>query len=460
MTEDLRRRGVWTNSWRVRAWPLRAWRWITRRVNLILAGLVPPLAVVGLRMIGVQSPAFTMPGAWLSPTNVLVALCAVVLIALLVEARRVRRKLGDVAADLADSLTERESRAESEIRVPPYDSQAALRLGRPLSDSERTVAESAARIDGTAREPIMPREPAVRLAPSNLPAFARSLDDSDRMQADEAPEPAPALAPETTRQPDSPVGSRTRPAVSAELAIEASGASRTATTRPPPGSEQAGSAGRVHVALEPPASAPVLSPGPGILAAGLGERPTETHSERPPPHAPPVPMRRATLAGIIPPPHASPRPPPAAPPPLLPVTPAAPPARTRAPVSPSPKRAPFVPPALAPAPERAVPRSGDEDDGDSSAWLSERPSDVDGVRTVVGKLPTAAELAAGKPAPAEHGAGVNRTAATLPSMSAVGGPRPELSAEQIARSLAAAGATAGDEDEGTVDRGGDAPAKH
>jgi hypothetical protein len=46
-----------------------------------------------------------------------------------------------------------------------------------------------------------------------------------------------------------------------------------------------------HVAVAPPASAPVL-------AAGLGPRPSGPRSERPPPHKPPQPVRRQTLLGI------------------------------------------------------------------------------------------------------------------------------------------------------------------
>jgi hypothetical protein len=144
MSDDLKWRGVWSNSWRA-----RAWRWCAQKLFLLITALTPAAVAVGLRVIGVRSPAFTIPGAWLSPTNILLGLCAVVLIALLVEVRSMRKTLGGMAADLADCVTN----TGREIRVPPYDPLSALRIVRPLSDSERMVAEIAARV-GSEPAPI------------------------------------------------------------------------------------------------------------------------------------------------------------------------------------------------------------------------------------------------------------------------------------------------------------------
>ena len=111
--------------------------------------------------------------------------------------------------------------------------------------------------------PISRERPAVT-PPPDLATLARDLDAADQAQADQAPEP------------------------------------RVPTARPP-SSQQAPAASVTHPAVAPPASAPVRTPRPGIIAAGLGERPEGKHgarSERPPPHKPPQPTRKPTLLGI------------------------------------------------------------------------------------------------------------------------------------------------------------------
>ena len=122
--------------------------------------------------------------------------------------------------------------------------------------------------------PISRERPAVTPRP-DLATLARDLDAADRAQADQAPEP------------------------------------HTPTARPPPTSQRAPAASVPYAAVAPPASAPAWAPQPGIVAAGLGERPQGRHearSERPPPHKPPQAARRATLLGI--PAPATVRPPP------------------------------------------------------------------------------------------------------------------------------------------------------
>jgi hypothetical protein len=225
-------------------------------------------------------------------------------------------------------------------------------------------------VPGSAQGTTAPTEPAQPEAPpscdtarehrvpprADLEALGRDLDAADQAQADQAPEPP------------------------------------------------AESGAHVHVA--PPASAPVLVPGPAMVAAGLGERPEGARSSRPAPPKPPQPVRRPTLLGINPPrsgPPTTSSPPAAAPPE------AAPPAK-HAPVAPQ-------------LPRAAEP--GDFDDEDEVTRAAPRPS--------------AAQLAGASPG-----------ARTLPSMPAVApSSRPMPAVEIITAGQSVAGASA-DESANTV----------
>ena len=166
--------------------------------------------------------------------------------------------------------------------TPPPSALAARQTVRPpaLPPVEPELhhgAPETTRKPGAA--PISRERPAVTPR-TDLATLARDLDAADHAQADQAPEP------------------------------------RVATTRPPPSSQQAPAASVTHAAVAPPASAPPWAPKPGIIAAGIGERPQGRHearSERPPPHKSPQPARKPTLLGIRPPATVRPQ---AAPPPV------------------------------------------------------------------------------------------------------------------------------------------------
>ena len=258
--------------------------------------------------------------------------------------------------------------------LPNYAGELELHHGAP----ETTRKPGAA--------PISRERPAVTPRP-DLATLARDLDAADRAQADQAPEP------------------------------------RTPTTRPPPSSQRAPAASVTHAALAPPASAPAWAPQPGIVAAGLGERPQGRHearSERPPPHKPPQAARKPTLLGI--PPPATVRPPPA----LRPVS-----TRPLPVVVPPAPRAPEPPPrspgdALAPI---ALGASSPEDD-----------FDFDDEATRVGPRPAPGAL--GSAVGAQDAAPRRRIYATLASMPSIvpgnGRPTPPVSVVE---------ATAVDDDE-------------
>ena len=182
--------------------------------------------------------------------------------------------------------------------------------------------------------PISRERPAVTPRP-DLATLARDLDAADQAQADQAPEP------------------------------------RLPTTRPPPSSQQAAPPSMTYAAVDPPGSAPVWAPQPGIIAAGLGERPQGRHearSERPAPHKPPQPARKPTLLGI--PSPATVRPPPA----LRPVS-----TRPLPAVVPPAPRALQPPPrttgeSLAPVALSACPGDDDFDSDDEATRVGPRPA--------------------------------------------------------------------------------------
>jgi hypothetical protein len=168
---------------------------------------------------------------------------------------------------------------------------------------------------------------------------------------------------------------------------------------PGSGARRAGPRSGAHASVAP-GSAVVLPSEPGILAAGLGERPREVRRESvaPPPQAPPphAPPRRRTLLGIRPPaPATTPPPASAAPSQLRPLPAALAPAR--------PLEA--APPALSAAP----PPPADARD--------ERLSDSEDEPTQLTQRPSPEQLARGATSSAPV-----RCAATVPSMAAVSPP--------------------------------------
>jgi hypothetical protein len=166
-------------------------------------------------------------------------------------------------------------------------------------------------------EPELPTFPAT---PGDLPPLVHLAPPEPRSHSPAgAPEPASAHAPEQRR---------------AGPPTSAPDPSRAATTPPPLPSQQPPASG-AHVAVTPAVFGPVL---PGLVAAGLGKRPSGTHSAAPvprsdrrPPPPPPRPARTHTLVGlseVASPPLLAP----ASPPPLAPAFPRGPhPLRARGP---------------------------------------------------------------------------------------------------------------------------------
>ena len=240
------------------------------------------------------------------------------------QARRPAPDAEDVESTPGNSGTPAPAAPAARATVrPPALSREAPELCRGAPDTTRKPGAA----------PISRERPAVTTRP-DLATLARDLDVADQAQADQALEP--------TRIP---------------------------TMRPPPRNQQAPVASVVHVAVAPPASAPVWAPAPGIIAAGLGERPDgrrEARSERPPPHKPPQPARKPTLLGI--PPPTTVRPP-----------------MTAAPISPRPLPAVVPPPPRAPepsspstggtlAPVALSPSDDDLDSEDEATRVGPRPS--------------------------------------------------------------------------------------
>jgi hypothetical protein len=274
-------------------------------------------------------------------------------------------------------------------------------------------------------------------SPDPSPVVHAALPKSSLSALAGVPESASAQAPELHPGPPTSAlkPAATRPG-SFEPVAESAGAR---AARPPPSGEPELPSSPVPAAAVPAAVASVLTP--GEVAAGLGERPREART----PHRPPQPVPPATLPGVAPP--ASSRPLPA-------VAPQATSARPRvAHPPPPPARAHFAVPQLAPADARLPAAAGATDDGDSE--VSDRPSNEDGERTRLGRLPTARELAEGKlSADTDHAAPkVSRTAVTPPSRLSMD----ELPAG-IAATMAEAGAS-GNDDEETLEHRGDAPAR-
>jgi hypothetical protein len=292
-------------------------------------------------------------------------------------------------------------------------------------------------------EPELPTFPAT---PGDLPPPVHLAPPELRSDSPAgAPEPASAHAPEQRR---------------AGPPTSAPDPSRAATTPPPLPSQQPPASG-AHVAVTPAVFGPVL---PGLVAAGLGKRPSGTHSAAPvprsdrrPPPPPPRPARTHTLVGlseVASPPLLAP----ASPPPLAPASRspgAAPAPRSRpAPIAryaPPPAPVPS-PPQLAPPVEPApsLPRVASAEDFDDA--------------TVVGERLTAEQLAQlGLPVLDVDGRVVGRVQTkTLPSMTALAPPSllPVTSVEVIAPHLLAAGAVASVDDDGaTLHRGGDGSAQ-
>lgn len=278
-----------------------------------------------------------------------------------------------------------------------------------------THGPPAAPLDGgnLTREPFRP--PSLTPMPDYAADARRPAPDADDVDST----PGDKGAPDTTRKPGSAPRSRERPAVTpqpdlAALRRDLDAADRAQadlepqprvpTTRPQPTSQQAPPASRTHASIAPPGSAPALPPGPGIVAAGLGERPIDPRTQRgrePAPHAPPKPVRRPTLLGITPPGSAPP--PPVSVRPLPAVAP--PPPRSPAPSQPA---------SVAEAsPAVALPSaSGDFDDEDEVTRMGPRPSPAE---LAVAGAP--ASVAEGAPAPAP--APARRIHATLASMPSV-----------------------------------------
>jgi hypothetical protein len=231
------------------------------------------------------------------------------------------------------------------------------------------------------------------LAPAELPARP-AIRPAPLAREEPEAEPRREHAPETTRKPGAAPSSRKRPAVTAPadlaaLVLELDHADQAQADQAP---ER-----RVAIERPPAASTAKASTEPGILAAGLGQRPRETRSEFPPPHKPPHLVRKATIVGIQPPSVASP--------PI--VAPAS--ARSLPAVTPPPVRAfyasPPAPAATVVAARRSVSANGG-DNADRAAPLAPPRSlplataddfDSDDEATKVMDLPTAEALGLEKP---------------------------------------------------------------
>jgi hypothetical protein len=284
--------------------------------------------------------------------------------------------------------------------VAPLDSSGARALG-PTAEpapalTPAPAVESAAVEPGATSVPIASPGPSESfkppsLAPAELPARPAMRPPPI---AGEEPELRGEHAAETTRKPGAAPSSRKRPAVTApaDLAALARELDHADQAQAVPASER-------HVPIErpPAASTAHASAEPGLRAAGLGERPRETRSEFPPPHKPPQLVRNTTIVGIQPPSVASP-------PIVAPVS-----ARPLPAVTPPPVRAFYSSqPALAATvagAARSVSANGG-DNADRAAPLAPRRSlplataddfDSDDEATKVMDLPTAEELALGKP---------------------------------------------------------------
>jgi hypothetical protein len=272
------------------------------------------------------------------------------------------------------------------------------------------------------------------LAPAELPARPAMRPPP---LAREEPGPRVEHAPETTRKPGAAPSSRKRPAVTApaDLAALARELDHADQAQAVPASER-------PVAIErPPAASPAHALAePGLLAAGLGERPRETRSEFPPPHKPPHVVRKTTMVGIQPPSGTSP-------PLVAPVS-----ARPLPAVTPPPVRAFYSspPPALAAAVTAAARRvsANGGDNAEGAAPLAPPRSfplataddfDSDEEATRVMDLPTAEDLAPEKPRARGRAttlvsatAGVPSSARPAPDVQVIGANTPSKPGETTA----------------------------
>jgi len=214
-----------------------------------------------------------------------------------------------------------------------------------------------------AREPFKP--PSLAPAPDYAAQARRPAPDAE-VAPESTPEAATIAVPGLVPAAPRPAMPPPAPAVmepelpgpaAPELPANAAETARVPTTRPS-SSKRASTAGAAPVAVAPPGSAPVLAPAPGIVAAGLGERPREVRSERPAPH---LPLRRATLLGI----------PPATTPPPASVAPAR--SLGPLPTPAAPARLPGSPAPVAPSVDTRDERTSELDD-DEPTRLGPRPS--------------------------------------------------------------------------------------
>ena len=259
---------------------------------------------------------------------------------------------------------------------------------------------SGARALGPTAEPEWALAPAPVVEPGILAAGLEERPRATRSEfppplaREEEPEPRGEHAPETTRKPGAAPSSRKRPAVTAPADLAA-----LARELDHADQGQAVQAPERRVAIErPPATSSThASVEPGILAAGLEERPRATRSEFPPPHKPPHFVRKTTMVGIQPPSVASP-------PIVAPVS-----ARPLPAVTPPPVRAFYASPSalaatVATAARRVSANGGDNAEG--AAPLAPPRSfplaiaddfDSDDEATKVMDLPTAEALGLEKP---------------------------------------------------------------
>ena len=285
--------------------------------------------------------------------------------------------------------------------VAPPGNSGARALG-PTAEPEWALApapvvEPAAVEPGATAAPTASAGPSESfqppsLAPAELPA--RPAMRPPPLAREEEPEPRGEHAPETTRKPGAAPSSRKRPAVTAPADLAA-----LARELDHADQGQAVQAPERRVAIErPPATSSThASVEPGILAAGLEERPRATRSEFPPPHKPPHFVRKTTMVGIQPPSVASP-------PIVAPVS-----ARPLPAVTPPPVRAFYASPSalaatVATAARRVSANGGDNAEG--AAPLAPPRSfplaiaddfDSDDEATKVMDLPTAEALGLEKP---------------------------------------------------------------
>jgi hypothetical protein len=317
---------------------------------------------------------------------------------------------------------------------PTVEPAAALAPARAV---EPAAVEPAAVEPGAAATPTASAGPSESFQPASLAPAEPPARPAIRPPPLAREEPAPRRehAPETTRKPGATPSSRKRAAVTAPvdlaaLVLELDDADQAQADQAP---ER-----RVAIERPPAASTAHASAEPSLRAAGLGERPRETRSEFPPPHKPPHLVRKATMVGIQPPSDPSP-------PIVAPVS-----ARSLPAVTPPPVRAFYAsPPPLAAtvaAAGRVSANGGDHVEGAlplaplrSLPLATAADFDSDDEATRVMDLPTAEELALGKPRARGRAttlvsatAGVPSSARRQPDVKVIGAETPSKPGETTA----------------------------